>query len=190
MMDFGERLRVTRQSKEMTQEALADKVGATSAAISDYESGKRLPRLDLLTKLSNALDVSADYLLGRDLHEKDLPDDLRELFQLAVKAEYVADLKDFFRWLAAKRNKLASEPDEFPRKPDEELLALIPEFTPEQIQEILSKFEGDVVQRIAKLTPDQKKVFNEEVAKILYYLDLEKKVKTSGEAAEARTKRG
>ena len=184
-VELGKRIKELRENQGLSQDKLAEAVGTSTTTISRIESGKQVPSATLVAKIAERFSVSADYLLGRAVHAEDLPDDYRELFELAVEAGYAADLKDFFRWLNAKRNKLAADAEKFPREPDEELLALIPDFTPEQIKEVLSKFEGDVVQRIAKLTPEQTKAFNEEVAKILYYLDLEAKVKKGGELTEA-----
>jgi transcriptional regulator with XRE-family HTH domain len=183
-MSFGERLKEVRLRKNWTQGALGAAVGKSAGAISDYESGKRTPRIDVLINLADNLEVSVDYLVGRVARIGDLPDDLRELFELAVNAGYAADLKDFFRWLAAKRNQLTGEKDKIPRRPDAELLALVPDLTEGEIKAILLKFKSDVVKRIAKLTPEQTEAFNEEVAKVLYYLELEAKVKRSGELTE------
>ena len=94
-------LRITRGT--ILEENFARTVGSTGATISEIESGKRAPRVKLLIAIADHFGVSADYLLGRAVHAEDLPDDLRELFQLAVDAGYAADLKDFFRWLKAKR---------------------------------------------------------------------------------------
>jgi len=183
-VDLGKLIRELRKKRGLSQEDVAKAVGTTGANISRIELGDQQPRAALLTKLADYFGVSADYLLGRAVHAEDLPDDLRELFELAVDAGYAADLKDFFRWLAAKREKLAAEVDGIPRKPDEELLALVPDLTEGEIKAILSKFEGDVVKRIARLTPEQTRAFNEEVAKILYYIELEDKVKKSGGLTE------
>ena len=188
-MSIGKLLRELREKRGLSQEDLAKAVGTTGANLSRIELGEQQPRAALLTKLADYFGVSADYLLGRAVHSEDLPDDLRELFELAVNAGYAADLKDFFRWLAAKRNRLLGEKDKIPRQPDEELLALVPDLTEGEIKAILLKFKGDVVKRIAKLTPEQTKVYNEEVAKILYYLELEAQVKRSGDIAEADTER-
>lgn len=180
-VDLGPRIKDLREKEGISQETLAKAVDSTGATISEIESGKRAPRVKLLIGIADYFGVSADFLLGRAVHAEDLPDDLRELFELAVEAEYVADLKDFFRWLAAKREKLVRDADGIPREPDEELLALVPDLTEGEIKAILLKFKGDVVKRIAKLTPEQTKAFNEEVVKILHYLELEAKVKKSGE---------
>jgi|GEM_PF-272792 len=186
-VDLGKLLRELREKRGASQEGVAKAVGTTGANLSRIELGEQQPRAALLTKLADYFGVSADFLLGRAVHAEDLPDDLRELFELAVGAGYAADLKDFFRWLKVKRDQLTAEREKIPRQPDEELLALVPDLTEDEIRAILLKFKGDVVKRIAKLTPEQTKVFNEEVAKILYYIDLEAKVKKSGDLTGPNT---
>jgi len=47
----------------LSQDALAQKVGATQSQIANYENDKATPRADTLLRLSNALGVSADLLL-------------------------------------------------------------------------------------------------------------------------------
>ncbi|MGD8718369.1 MAG: helix-turn-helix transcriptional regulator [Candidatus Zixiibacteriota bacterium] len=187
-VDLGSRIKDLRDKEGISQEVLAKAVGSTGATISEIESGKRAPRVKLLIAIADYFNVSADYLLGRAARAEDLPEDLRELFQLAVDAGYAADLKDFFRWLKAKREQLAAEGDKTRREPDKELLGLIPDLTEDEIKAILLKFEDGIAKRIVQLTPEQTKAFNEEVARILYYLELEAKVKRSGETAEADTK--
>lgn len=66
-MDFsemGKRIRKKRRAKSMTQEALAEKVGVTSAYIGMIERGERAPSLEFFVMLTNALDVTADELLN------------------------------------------------------------------------------------------------------------------------------
>jgi Predicted transcriptional regulators len=68
---MGQRLKAARLAKGLTQTQLAKIVKLTShSVICDYELGKRgrrRPDLELLIKISKALDVSLDYLiLGAD----------------------------------------------------------------------------------------------------------------------------
>ena len=165
---------------------MAKEVGSTGATISEIESGKRAPRVKLLSAIADYFGVSADYLLGRAVHQDDLNDDQRELFQLAVDAGYAADLRDFFRWLKAKRNKITQPPAE--HKPDEELLTLVPELSEDDVVALLTKYDGQVLLRMAQLSDEQKENFTKEIAKVLYYLELEEKVKKGGEmpAPDAR----
>ncbi|MDQ0340233.1 transcriptional regulator with XRE-family HTH domain [Caldalkalibacillus uzonensis] len=76
-MDFPQRLRTLRKAKGLTQEELGRKVNVTKVSISGYESGNRSPDMDTLKMLADALDVSIDYLLGRDQAQtktNDLPE--------------------------------------------------------------------------------------------------------------------
>jgi transcriptional regulator with XRE-family HTH domain len=65
MMDYniGERVRLARTRKNMTQAALAEKVHCAASSISKIECGKSFPSHDKLRDLAIALDTSADYLL-------------------------------------------------------------------------------------------------------------------------------
>ena len=68
--DFQYRLRLVRESRGLSQADLAKKTGLQPAAISHFETGQRSPSFDNLRKLSDALNVSVDYLLGRIDEEK------------------------------------------------------------------------------------------------------------------------
>lgn len=59
--EIGKKLRHLRFSKDMTQAEFAEKVGIKRGTISNYEIGKRSPRLKELQKMANALGVGLDY---------------------------------------------------------------------------------------------------------------------------------
>lgn len=61
----GNRVRIARKNMRMTQQQLADKIHVTKAAISSYEIGRTIPDASILRDLSDALEVSADWLTGR-----------------------------------------------------------------------------------------------------------------------------
>ena len=62
---IGERVRKARIEANMTQEKLSAETGLRQFHISSIESGRiREVRSDTLIKLSCALKVSSDYLLG------------------------------------------------------------------------------------------------------------------------------
>ncbi len=63
--EFRVRLRNARDSRGLSQADLARKTGLQPAAISHFETGQRTPSFANLRKLSDALNVSIDYLLGR-----------------------------------------------------------------------------------------------------------------------------
>lgn len=59
---FGKRLKQSRQAAGLSLRALAQKVGVSPSAIQKYELGKIVPSSDMLIKLSNALEISVEYL--------------------------------------------------------------------------------------------------------------------------------
>lgn len=61
--DLGSRIKTLRKEKMMSQGDLAILCNTTSAAISRYENGKRIPRSDTVARIARALDTSVDYLL-------------------------------------------------------------------------------------------------------------------------------
>ena len=63
---FGERLRCVRRMRRKTQDELGQKLGTSGMSISHFECGRRLPCAGNLFAISNALNVSVDYLLGCD----------------------------------------------------------------------------------------------------------------------------
>lgn len=65
METFPERLRRLRKGYGLTQEDLAKMVGVNKQTISQYERGVRRPDLEMLTRLSERLGTTTDYLVGK-----------------------------------------------------------------------------------------------------------------------------
>lgn len=64
LMDGTAPLKVFREYRGMTLEALGTICGVSAAALSQIENGKREPSVGLLKKLSEALQVDVDILIG------------------------------------------------------------------------------------------------------------------------------
>lgn len=60
---IGHHVRIYRKEENLSQEALAEKCSTTSRYLSDIENGKCRPSLDMLARISAALNVSIDSLL-------------------------------------------------------------------------------------------------------------------------------
>lgn len=67
-MNFGETLQCLRKNQGLTQEALGEQLHVTRQTVSNWETGKNYPDLELLVALSNLFDVSLDILLKGDGH--------------------------------------------------------------------------------------------------------------------------
>lgn len=61
---FGDKLRALRTEKKMTQSELATLLGVVGASVSSYEISRKYPSIEILIKICQIFDVSADYLLG------------------------------------------------------------------------------------------------------------------------------
>lgn len=62
---LNKRLKELRNEKGLKQIEVAKAVGLTLQAICNYEAGIREPSIDMLKRLCDFYDVSADYLIGR-----------------------------------------------------------------------------------------------------------------------------
>lgn len=62
--DFPSRLKETRELRGLTQAELGKLAGLPSTTISHFESDSRKPSFDNLRRLTKALAVSTDYLMG------------------------------------------------------------------------------------------------------------------------------
>jgi transcriptional regulator with XRE-family HTH domain len=102
---FPERLRASRKLREVEQAELARLSGLPPTSISHFESGTRKPSFDNLRRLSQALNVSADYLLGRtDEHDIHVATDplYRDMQRLTEHDRELA--KDFLSMLANRKH--------------------------------------------------------------------------------------
>ena len=63
---LGSRLKKLRLEQGLTQKQLGDMVNVTKVSICCYEKGERVPSLDTLIDLANALKVDLNTLVGFD----------------------------------------------------------------------------------------------------------------------------
>lgn len=63
MRDIGKNIRDLRERSGLTQEALAEKLFVTRQTVSNYETGKTRPDLDMLIKIAETLGTDANTVL-------------------------------------------------------------------------------------------------------------------------------
>lgn len=63
---FANRIKYLRQSRELNQVQLADKLGVAKQSISNWENDNIMPSVEMLEKIADFFGVSTDYLLGRE----------------------------------------------------------------------------------------------------------------------------
>ena len=89
--DLGERVRLLRRQKKLTQEELAERLGISASFLGHIERGTRVASLETLVTMCNTLQVTPEYFLSASLHHLDCktPD--------GITPETRAQLTEFLR---------------------------------------------------------------------------------------------
>lgn len=82
--NVGLRIRQARMEKGMSQQELSDKADVALPHLSNIELGKKIMRLDTFSRIIEALQVSADFILRSDVPS------VNEIYQSEFK-ELLAD---------------------------------------------------------------------------------------------------
>jgi transcriptional regulator with XRE-family HTH domain len=66
---FAQRMKAARVRENLSQTALADRIGLLPSAVCHFENARRTPSAINLIRIADALQVSADFLLGREANK-------------------------------------------------------------------------------------------------------------------------
>jgi len=111
---FGQRLRQARRDKGITQAQLSELTGISRRAIVHYENYGKRPPVDKLKKLTDAMGISADLLIGASESVKnqggDVPYNLMKRLRIIEKLP-TRDQKAIFRLInsLAEKNKIKAK---------------------------------------------------------------------------------
>lgn len=99
-MSIGSRMRERREELGITQPELADMLGITKGAVSNYETGANTPKASMMYKIFKVLKCDANYLYQDDLAESEssmLPQDERNILRMyrSLNAEGKEKLIDY-----------------------------------------------------------------------------------------------
>lgn len=91
MTSFGDNLKQIRTEKELSQSQLADMVKIHSTHISRYERNQANPTVDVVRKIAEALEVSADRLIYGDTNQM-VSDNIqdKDLVRMFSKVQHLA----------------------------------------------------------------------------------------------------
>ena len=71
MTQFSARIKEIRKERKLTQKQMAELLSTTERNYQYYEAGAREPTLETFVEISDVLQVSTDYLVGRsDIAER------------------------------------------------------------------------------------------------------------------------
>ena len=99
----GDRIKESRENQGLSKTKLAEKTGLTLSAISQFESGERDPSLESLKKLADALQVSADYIMGikEEISDQNILATFRGLQKMTEDDK--KEMLNFMQFLKAKK---------------------------------------------------------------------------------------
>ena len=81
-MEMGKRIKEIRESLNMTQSELADKLGLSVHTVSKYEQGQRNPKIEMLQKIATALNVPVQELLELDEDKESFDEEINLLSKM------------------------------------------------------------------------------------------------------------
>lgn len=85
--EIGQKIKILRKTRGLTQEQLADKLNIKRATISNYEIGRRSPHIKELEAIAEALNVGLDYFGFGGSAAVDLVARAKVLFESDIPAE-------------------------------------------------------------------------------------------------------
>lgn len=87
---LSNRLHNLLEEYNMSQAELSKRSAVTEATISNFLNCKQLPKLEVVSKIADVLNVSVDYLLGKT----NIRDTINEPIEIAANMGDKADLSD------------------------------------------------------------------------------------------------
>ena len=96
-MSIGTTVKHLRRERDITQEQLAEYLGITSRAVSQWECDRTAPDISQIPALCHIFDVSADVLLGIDIERK--KEEIDATLARAREAEYGGGFEESVRIL-------------------------------------------------------------------------------------------
>lgn len=100
---LGDKIKLYRENKKMTQNEVADILGVSSATISKYESGTLEPNIESLKRLAELFEISVDELLNYeedkfDISKINVLDILREQKEMKLKGNLYHNTQIIFAY--------------------------------------------------------------------------------------------
>ena len=110
--NIGDRIREARTRLGLTQVQLAQQVGVSSQTVWSWEAGRVRPKHEHLEELAFRCEVSAAWLLGRDVLEADLLREAHVSFHDAITGlplEDIESIHNFIRFVRQERRRRTEE---------------------------------------------------------------------------------
>jgi len=100
---FRDKLRTTRESRNITQIDMAGRLGIAVTTYRNYENTSREPNYDILVNISKILGVTVDYLLGNE-NKNSINESILTRIQ-SLSSASINELSSYIDYLYYKENK-------------------------------------------------------------------------------------
>ena len=146
-MKIAKVIRQARIDQNMTQMSLADAMGVSYQAVSNWERGNSMPDISKLEQLCSVLHITVNELLGMEEATVAAP-------TLNVQEMTVAELKDAAPALPPAEVKARVKAEKKKRKLDmDAIIAVVPFLDEDTLDEVLADVEVDDAEDLAGLAP-------------------------------------
>ncbi len=108
-MSIGTTIRRLRQEQDVTQEQLAEALGITSRAVSQWECDRTAPDISQLPALANFFDVTTDHLLGVDISSRE--EEVEKILKQVNKFQEQGDQESTIEYLREQLKTYPNEPE-------------------------------------------------------------------------------
>lgn len=95
-MSFASRLKRTLDERQMSQAELAARIGKGKSSVSQYLSGKNIPKDDVQKKIAEVLDCTVEFLNSED-PGTERSDDVQKNISVAECAKRIGKSEQFVR---------------------------------------------------------------------------------------------
>ena len=108
--NVGQRIRKLREANSYTRDAFAEKVDISSKFLYEIETGKKGFTVEILSKISKALCVSNDYILGGRENGK-VPEKVVDILECFTpeQMEHVQDILKLIQEMSARQGSVKGE---------------------------------------------------------------------------------
>ena len=102
---FSKNLKYLRKKKNIDQQVMAEDLGIAQSTLSCYENGLRTPDLDMVSKISNYLNITDDFITKDLTVETSKPFDELDILFSKHKDILTDEDKEYMKFIIEKRKR-------------------------------------------------------------------------------------
>lgn len=119
---IGTKLLELRTERGETQEQVAESIGISYVSLSRYETGQRMPKMNILSRLADHYGVTVDEIMGREKPDEEAPQEAPRTLEARIVSFGMDQLpkEERQKILDILQRMYDNNPDIFKRSDDDE----------------------------------------------------------------------